>query len=587
MKKTPTLRRLAGYYKPYLPLLIADLVAVVLIAAVSLVVPYLLRHMVDALIPQRDFHALILLGWAVAGAALIKYGSNYFTLYAGHLMAARMERDLRRDLFDKLCRMSYSFFDRRNTGDLMSRMTNDVGKVTDAVNHAPEDILLSILTVGGSAVLLFSLEPLLATLCTVPLLFMAAYSGLLGGKIRSGFESINEAIADINSRVENIVSGIRTVQAFAMEDAERRRFGDLNERHYQAWRSALNRLGWFSSGIDLMKDLSRLLVIVAGGWMALSGRTSVGTVVAFLAFVPVYMEPIERLSRTVELVQRMRAGLVRYFEVLDEREEIQDPPHPSALPSSDKEGGTRGLVEFDGVSFSYDGNRHVFRNLSTRLEPGRTVALVGPSGAGKTSFASLIPRFYEAREGIIRLDGVDIRSLALKDLRGSISIVQQDVTLFAGTVRENVAYGRPESSIQDLRDAAQRANALSFIEALPSGWDTWIGERGVRLSGGQRQRLSIARAFLKDAPVLILDEATSSLDSESEAAVHDALRRLMTGRTTLIIAHRLSTVREADDILVLAEDSESSGIVERGTHAELISLGGLYSRYYAGQTALS
>ena len=573
MKTLGRFARILPYYRPYALILAVDLLSVVAIAASSLAVPYLLKYMVDVLVPAADFRMLRTLTLAAAAADGVKYAATYYTLFAGHVMAAKMERDLRRDFFRKLQRMSFSFFDARKTGELMSRLTNDIGKVTDAVNHAPEDILLSILMVVFSAILLFSLNPLLAVFCFVPLALMIVYSGLLGGRIRAGFERVNDAVADINAKTENIVAGIRVVQAFARESEEEKRFDELNEKHYLSWRTVLNRLGWFYSGVDLMKDLSRLIVLVVGGYLVLRGSMTLGTLVAFLSFVAVYMEPVERLSRTVEMVQRMNAGLKNFFDIMDEPEAIRDAEDALSLPP------VRGRIGFDRVSFSYDGNRHVFRGLSLVVEPGRTVALVGPSGAGKSTFASLIPRFYEASEGVVSLDGIDVRRLRLAELRGAIGLVQQDVFLFAGTVRENLSYGKPDASDAELRTAAARANAKDFIEALPTGYETWIGERGVRLSGGQKQRLSIARAFLKDPPVLILDEATSSLDAESEAAVQDALKRLMGGRTTIVIAHRLSTVREADEIVVLTED----GIAERGTHAELLSGGGLYARYYAGR----
>ncbi len=570
------LRRLLPYYRPYRLLLATDLVAVTLIAALTIAVPWLLKEMVDALIPARDVAGILRLGLLVAVLMLAKYGCTYYTLYAGHLMAVGMERDMRRDLFLHLQILNFRFYDNRQTGEIMSRMITDVGRVTDAVNHLPEDLLLAAAMLGGSYAVLFSMNAPLALICLAPVPLMAAYTGLLGGRIRKGFERVNDAVAGINARVEDIVSGIRVMQSFTREELERHRFDRLNQSHYLSWRSVLNTLGWFYGGIDLMRDVSRLVILVAGGLFVIRGRMSLGTLVAFLFYVGIYLEPIERLTRTVELVQRLGAGMKRFGEIMDEVPEIRDAPGALTIPE------VRGRIDFERVTFSYDGRRHVLRDLDLVIEPGTVVALVGPSGSGKSTFCSLIPRFYEPEAGTVRLDGVDVRRIALRCLRGAVGVVQQEVFLFTGTVRENIAYGKAEASDTEVREAARQAGAAEFIEALPSGYDTPIGEKGVKLSGGQRQRLSIARAFLKDPRVLILDEATSSLDTHTERVIQEALHRLIRGRTTLIIAHRLSTVRHADEIVVLTEE----GIVQRGPHRELVRRPGLYAELYRLQHGL-
>lgn len=568
------LLRLLPYYKPYALTLAADLFAVLAVAALSLALPMVIRSLVDEVIPSGDAGHLAGLSALVLALALVKFAANFYTLYAGHAYAVAMERDLRRDFFAKLTRMSHSFFDDRKTGELMSRMSNDINKVSDAVNHVPEDVLLTLATTAGAFAVLFSLHPALALISFLPVPLAALYSGPLGGKILAGFEKANDAVAGVSVKMESVVSGMRTVQAFAREPEEIERFGALNRAIYRAWRGVLLSLGLFFGGADFLKDLARLVVTAAGGWYALKGQISPGTLVAFLFYANLILEPVDRLTRTVEATQRLAAGLKNFFEIMDQEPAVRD--RPDALPLDRPEGSIR----FEDVTFGYARGRHVFRGLTAAVAPGATVALVGPSGAGKTTFCSLIPRFYEALEGRVLLDGRDVREYRLSDLRKAVGIVQQDVFLFPGTVRENIRYGRPEASEAEVEAAARAANAHDFILALPAGYDTDIGERGIKLSGGQKQRLSIARAFLKDPAVLILDEATSSLDMKSEQAVQEALRRLTVGRTTLIIAHRLSTVRAADEILVLTEE----GIVQRGAHEELLAAGGVYAELYALQT---
>ena len=570
------LRRVLVYYRPYWFLLASDLLAVALVAALTITVPYLLKIMVDSLIPSADLGGIFRLGLLITLMMLAKYGCNFYTLYAGHLMAVKMEKDMRRDLFYHLQTLSFRFFDNRKTGELMSRMINDIGRVTDAVNHAPEDIFLAVTMILGSYGVLFTLNWKLALICSIPIPIMAAYSGLLGGRIRRGFEGINDAIADINAKVENIISGIRVMQSFTREKQEREHFDNLNRTYYRSWRSVLWILGSFYGGVSLMRDVSRLVIIVAGGLFVISGGMSLGTLVAFIFYVGIYLEPIERLSRTVEMVQRMGAGLRRFFEIMDEQPEIRD------IPEAVKLEVPTGRIDFQDVTFSYDRHRHVLRNLDLTIQPGSVVALVGPSGAGKTTFCHLIPRFYQPEEGRVLIDGVDVGTISLQSLRVAIGIVQQDVFLFTGTIRDNIAYGRPGATAEQIYQAARQAGAHSFILELPAGYDTHIGEKGIKLSGGQKQRISIARAFLKNPRILILDEATSSLDTHTEMIVQGALEKLIAGRTTLIIAHRLSTIRNADEIIVLTE----AGVVQRGTHEQLIDQQGLYAALYNAQTGL-
>ena len=570
------IRRVLLYYKPYWYLLASDLVAVTLISALTIAVPYLLKIMVDSLIPAKNLNAVLQLGLLITLMMLVKYGCNFYTLYAGHLMAVKMEKDMRRDLFYHLQTLSFRFFDNRQTGELMSRMINDIGRVTDAVNHAPEDIFLAVTMLLGSYLVLFTMSWKLALICLIPVPIMAAYSGLLGGRIRRGFEGINDAIAGINAKVENIISGIRVMQSFTREKQERANFDDLNRTYYRSWRSVLWILASFYGGVFLMRDVSRLVIIVAGGLFVISGSMSLGTLVAFLFYVGIYLEPIERLSRTVEMVQRMGAGLRRFFEIMDEKPDIRE------VPGAVKLSVVEGRIDFENVTFSYDTRRHVLRNLNLSIEPGSVVALVGPSGAGKTTFCNLIPRFYEPEKGRVLVDRSDVRHVSLQSLRAAVGMVQQDVFLFTGTIRDNISYGKPGAREEELEQAARRAGAHEFILELPSGYDTHIGEKGIKLSGGQKQRISIARAFLKNPRILILDEATSSLDTHTEMIIQEALGKLIEGRTTLIIAHRLSTIRNADEIIVLTE----AGITQRGSHEQLMGQPGLYADLYTVQHGL-
>jgi ATP-binding cassette subfamily B protein len=516
---------------------------------------------------------IVRLALGLAAAGLVKGALGYYTIYAGHLLAIGIERDMRRDFFYHLQRQSFGFFDNRKTGELMSRMINDIEKVTDAVNHAPEEIFLAAVTILGSFSVMFTLNPRLALISFISIPLMFLYSQFFGRRLLSGFEKINDATADINAKVENSISGIRVVQSFTGEKHEQDLFDSLNREFYLSWKGALRNLSWFFSGIDVMRDVCRVIIVLAGGFMVVDGDLSPGTLVAFLFYVGIYLDPIERLTRTNELIQKMAAGTKSFFALLDETPEVRE------LPGAVDMDGVRGDIVFDDVTFSYNDGRQVFSGLRLSVPAGRTVAIVGPSGAGKTTFCNLIPRFYEPQSGSIRIDGRDIRSFTLDSLRAQIGIVAQDVFLFTGTIRENIAYGRPGASDDEIIEAAVRAHAHSFIAELPAGYDTFIGEKGVKLSGGQKQRISIARVFLKNPRILIFDEATSSLDVKSEQVIQKAMAGLVKGRTAFIIAHRLSTIRHADEIVVLSE----RGIEQRGTHRELLASEGLYASLYRAQ----
>ena len=561
-----TLKRLVRYYRPYALLLVTDIAAVAGIALLSMIVPYIIKILVDGLAERQSFSLVLTLALGLGAAGILKALLSYYTIYAGHLLAVKMERDMRRDLFYHLQTLSFSFYDNRKTGELMSRMINDIGKVSDTVNHAPEEVFLSVITIAGCFGIMFHLNVPLALISFLPLPFMFIYSHGFGRKMLKGFSDINDATADINARVENSISGIRVVQSFARENHEKTLFNGLIQRYYLYWKGTLHILAWFFSGVDFMRDLSRIIIILAGGYMALRGEISPGTLVAFLFYVSIYLEPIERLTRTNEMIQKMTAGVKNFFALLDEAPEVREAPGAEVLEDAG------GDLSFRDVTFGYNDGKKVFAALNLSIPHGKTVALVGPSGAGKTTFCSLIPRFYEPQTGEILLNGKDIRSYTLSSLRGMVGIVQQDQFLFTGTVKENIAYGKEGASMEDVIRAAKKAYAHDFIMELPQGYDTSVGEKGVKLSGGQKQRISIARVFLKDPPILIFDEATSSLDTHSEKIIQTAMYELVRGRTAFIIAHRLSTIRFADEIIVLSD----RGIEQRGTHEELYKQEGLY-----------
>jgi ATP-binding cassette subfamily B protein len=567
------IKRFINYYRPHWLLLAVDLVSVLVFSVLSLALPIIISVLIDDIIPAKDLQGIknlsLLLVIMFLFKALFRFGQAYY----GHLLAHRIERDMRRDFFYHLQKLSFGFFDDRKTGDIMSRVTNDISKVNEMTNHAPEDIFSSFLMIAGSFIFLFAINVKLTliTFLPVPLLFWFSFK--YGARMFRGFRRVNRAMAEINHRLENTIAGIRVVQSFTMEDYEKDRFDRDNEHYYEASAGVMKHLGIFLSTTIFIEDMALLLVIASGGYFVYCGRISVGELVAFMFYVKIFVEPIIRLARLNEQIQRALAGLERFYEFLDVRPDIKDSPGVVSP------GRVRGDVEFRNVTFSYNEDEEVLKDFDLKVAAGDIIALVGPSGVGKSTLCSLIPRFYDVKEGAILVDGRDIRKLKLRELRENIGIVQQDVFLFTGTVRENIAYGRPDASEEEIIEAAKSANAHRFIMQLPDGYDTGVGEKGVKLSGGQKQRISIARVFLKNPPILILDEATSSLDNESERIIQESLERLAKNRTTFVIAHRLSTIQHAREIIVMSE----RGIEEKGNHQELLLHGGLYARLYNAQ----
>jgi ATP-binding cassette subfamily B protein len=573
------LRAFLAYYKPHLPLLAADIACALIVAASALAVPLCARWITARLGSPQGLALPDV--WAAGGIMLgllaAQILSTLFVDYQGHMMGAKMEGTLRRDLFEHCQKLSFRFYDRERVGQLMSRITNDLFMLGELYHHGPEDLAIAVLKFVGAIAILFYVDVPLTLLILAVTPLAVIYALHFNHRMGVALKRSRARIAEINERVEDSLAGIRVVKAFVNEDLEARRFAAANDAFLESRREGYRSEAFFSVGTVAFGQLLTGGVIVAGAVRVLQGGLGVGDLITFLLCVAVLVDPVQRLANFARLWQLGWTGFERMMEVLEIEPDIRDRPGARALPRA------TGAIAFDRVGFRYeDDGPPVLRDLSLYIRPGEFVALVGASGVGKSTLCALVPRFYEATEGAVRIDGVDVRDATLASLRRNVGVVQQDVYLFAGTVAENLRYGRPGATDAEVVEAARAANAHDFISALPNGYDTDIGQRGVKLSGGQKQRLTIARAFLKDPPILIFDEATSALDNESERAVQQALLRLAGGRTTLVIAHRLSTVRHADRILVLGE----GGVVEEGTHDRLIAADGAYARLYRVQASL-
>ena len=505
------------------------------------------------------------------GLILIQAYSNFFIAYYGHMMGARMEYDMRNEIFEHYQKLSFSFYDNQKVGQLMSRITNDLFEISELFHHGPEDIVISVIKFIGTFIILCMINVKLALVACAIIPVMFVYAFMLNKRMKRAFKRNRAKIADINARIEDNLSGIRVVKSFANENIELEKFREGNDGFLRSKRNSYQYMGVYHSGLNAFMNLITVIVIVAGGIFITKDYIEIADLITFLLYINNFTEPVNKLINFTEQFQNGITGYERFAEMLSITPDIKD---DTATKEPEE---LKGEIEFENVSFRYeDGLENVLANVNLKVTEGDYVALVGSSGAGKTTLCSLIPRFYDVTSGIIKIDGMDIKDIKLKALRRNIGIVQQDVYLFTGTVKENIRYGRPNATDEEIIEAAKNANAHEFIMGLPDGYDTYIGQRGVKLSGGQKQRLSIARVFLKNPPILIFDEATSALDNESEKVVQDSLESLAKNRTTFVIAHRLSTIRNAKRILVLTEN----GIEEEGTHEELIEKGGIYSALY-------
>lgn len=584
-RKVTMFKRFLSYYKPQMGLFVADTLCALVLAAIDLAFPIILRNLTGGLFTQGQAAIMQALGMIAVGLVLmyvIRCACRYFVSYWGHVMGARMESKMREDLFDQYERFSFAYFDRNSSGDMMSRVVNDLFDICEAAHHVPEWIIICGIEIIGSFVILFTIAPVLALAIAVVTAVFAVIMFWQNMRMREVFSDNRKKISGINAQLQDSLAGMRVVKSFANEQTERSKFRASNDRYLSSKENMYHAMGVYTATYGLLSGVLYVIVVLLGGWLVAQGQLQAVDMATFALYISLFCTPLETLVNSAETYQKAIAGFKRMDEVLSTVPDIQDKPGAEDLQV------TAGAVEYRNVCFNYEDvelgeggadGRPVIDHMDLSIKPGQTIALVGPSGGGKSTTCSLLPRFYDVAAGSISIDGQDVRDVTQHSLRRAIGLVQQDVYLFDGTIGENIAYGKPGATAEEIAEAACRANIDTFIESLPQGYDTVVGERGSRLSGGQKQRVAIARVFLKNPKILILDEATSALDNESEEAVQESLEELARGRTTIIIAHRLSTIKHADEIATV----EHGRVVERGTHEELLARGGTYARYYRMQ----
>lgn len=569
-----TLKKFIQYYAPYKGVFFLDLICAAVISLADLAFPQILRTLTKTLFTESSdaiLRALIPITLVLFVMYVIQAGCKYYVSYQGHMMGAHMERDMRQQLFDHYEKLSFSYYDQNNSGQMMSKLVSDLFDISEFAHHGPENLFISLIKIVGSFVFLFLINWKLAIPLLVLVAFMLFFSYGQNKKMQATFMDNRRKIGNLNSSLQDTLAGIRVVQSFANEDIEREKFKKSNQSFLISKDANYRCMGSFTGGNLFFQGMMYLITLVFGGWLIAHGQMKPADLAMYALYIGIFISPIQILVELTEMMQKGLSGFRRFLDVVETEPEIVDAEDAEPLEN------IKGHVRYENVSFHYnDDDSLVLDNVSFDIPAGKSIALVGPSGSGKTTICSLLPRFYDVSGGRIIIDGKDVRKLTLQSLRNQIGLVQQDVYLFCGSIRENIAYGRPDASMEEIIEAAKKANIHEFIMGLPDGYETFVGERGTRLSGGQKQRISIARVFLKNPSILILDEATSALDNESEKFIQQSLEELAKDRTTITIAHRLSTIRNADEILVVAEN----GIAERGTHDELLAKGGIYAHYY-------